>query len=159
MKIEYFHASKYGNGATVAEEFKRQMADRGVQVNVHNVREIRIKELPPADLYLFSSPGRFGKPVRDMQHFLKSVRLTEGMKYAVLSTEMAPDPAMAIRQPSEEEIGNCQRIIPIMNNFLQKKGLIRVSETRIFVTGIKGPLEKDWQKAVADFVLSIPILP
>ena len=26
MKIEYFHASKYGNGAMVAEEFRRQMA-------------------------------------------------------------------------------------------------------------------------------------
>ena len=30
MKIEYFHASKYGNGAMVAEEFRRQMAASGV---------------------------------------------------------------------------------------------------------------------------------
>jgi menaquinone-dependent protoporphyrinogen IX oxidase len=35
MKIEYFHASKYGNGAKVAEEFQRQMAAKGVTVNVH----------------------------------------------------------------------------------------------------------------------------
>jgi hypothetical protein len=26
MKIEYLHASKYGNGAMVAEEFSKQMA-------------------------------------------------------------------------------------------------------------------------------------
>jgi len=38
MKIEYFHASKYGNGAMVAEEFKRQMAAKEVTVNVHHVR-------------------------------------------------------------------------------------------------------------------------
>ena len=29
MKIEYFHASKFGNGATVAEEFERQTAFEG----------------------------------------------------------------------------------------------------------------------------------
>ena len=28
MKIEYFHASKFGNGAMVAEEFRNQMAKR-----------------------------------------------------------------------------------------------------------------------------------
>jgi hypothetical protein len=27
MKIEYLHASKYGNGAMVAEEFSKQMED------------------------------------------------------------------------------------------------------------------------------------
>jgi len=33
MKIEYFHASKYGNGALVAEEFKKHMAAKGVTVS------------------------------------------------------------------------------------------------------------------------------
>jgi hypothetical protein len=30
MKIEYLHASKYGNGARVAAEFKRQMTAKDV---------------------------------------------------------------------------------------------------------------------------------
>ena len=63
MKIEYFHASKYGNGAMVAEEFKKQMAAKGVMVNVQHIRDARPKEMSPADLYLFSSPGRMGKPI------------------------------------------------------------------------------------------------
>ena len=29
MRIEYVHASRYGNGAAVAEEFRRLMAARG----------------------------------------------------------------------------------------------------------------------------------
>jgi hypothetical protein len=29
MRIEYLHASKYGNGAMVAEEFKAQLAAKG----------------------------------------------------------------------------------------------------------------------------------
>jgi len=159
MKVEYFHASKYGNGAKVAEEFKKQMATKGVSVNVHHVRETRPKEMPPADLYLFSSPGRFGKPIGDMRGFLKNVNLPPGMKYAVLVTEFAPEPEKSIRIPTEEEIGKCQRVIPIMNEMLQKKGLVKVAEGKIFVTGLKGPLEEGWQKEVEAFVSEVPIPP
>jgi hypothetical protein len=63
VKIEYFHASKYGNGAKVAQEFSKLMADQGVTVNVHHIRDVKPREIPPADLYLFSSPGRLGKPI------------------------------------------------------------------------------------------------
>jgi multimeric flavodoxin WrbA len=159
MKVEYFHASKYGNGAKVAEEFKKQMATKGVTVNVHHVRETRPKEMPPADLYVFSSPGRFGKPIGNMRGFLKNVKLPPGTKYAVLVTEFAPEPEKSIRIPTEEEIGKCQRVIPIMNEMLQKKGLVKVAEGKIFVTGLKGPLEEGWQKEVEAFVSEVPIPP
>jgi multimeric flavodoxin WrbA len=159
MKIEYFHASKYGNGAKIAEEFKKQMAAKGVTVNVHHVRDAKPKEIPPADLYLFSSPGRFGKPIGDMRGFLKKANLPSGTKYAVLVTELAPEPEKSIRIPTEEEIGKCQRVIPIMNEMLQKKGLVKVAEGKIFVTGLKGPLEENWQKEVEAFASRIPILP
>jgi len=159
MKIEYFHASKYGNGAKIAEEFKKQMAAKGVTVNVHHVRDARPKEIPPADLYLFSSPGRFGKPIGDMRGFLKKANLPPGTKYAVLVTELAPEPEKSIRIPTEEEIGKCQRVIPIMNEMMQKKGLVKVAEGKIFVTGLKGPLEENWQREVEAFASQIPILP
>ena len=48
MKIEYFHASKFGNGAMVAEEFKQQMTARGVSVAVHHIREMRREDVAPA---------------------------------------------------------------------------------------------------------------
>jgi len=160
MKIEYFHASKYGNGAKVAEEFKRQMEAKGVAVNVHHVKDMKPKEIPPADLYLFSSPGRFGKPIGDMRGFLKKATLPPGAKYAILVTELAPEPEKAIRMPTtEEELGKCQRVIPVLNEMLQKKGLVKVAEGKIFVTGLKGPLEPNWQKEVEAFVSRIPILP
>jgi len=160
MKIEYFHASKYGNGAKVAEEFKRQMEAKGVAVNVHHVKDMKPKEIPPADLYLFSSPGRFGKPIGDMRGFLKKATLPSGAKYAILVTELAPEPEKAIRMPTtEEELGKCQRVIPVLNEMLQKKGLVKVAEGKIFVTGLKGPLEPNWQKEVEAFVSRIPILP
>jgi menaquinone-dependent protoporphyrinogen IX oxidase len=160
VKIEYFHASKHGNGAKVAEEFQRQMAAKGVTVNVHHVKKVKPKEISPADLYVFSSPGRFGKPIGDMRGFLKKANLTTGTKYAILVTELAPEPEKAVRIPTtEEELGKCQRVIPIMNEMLQKKGLTKVAEGKIFVTGIKGPLEPNWQKEVEAFVARIPISP
>ena len=73
MKIEYLHASKFGNGALVAAHFKALMAAEGVDVGVHHIREVRATELSPADLYVFSSPGRFGRPIRGMRRFLKQV--------------------------------------------------------------------------------------
>jgi flavodoxin len=159
MKIEYFHASKYGNGAMVAEEFKKQMAAKDVTVSVHHIRDVRPKEMPPADLYLFSSPGRMGKPIGSMRRFLKKAKLPSGTKYAILTTAGAPQPDKKTgRMPTEEELAKWQRIIPIMNEILQEKGLVKVAEGKILVTGIKGPLEEGWQKKVEAFVSQIPIL-
>ncbi len=159
MTIEYFHASKYGNGAKVAEEFKKQMAGKGSAVNVHHVRDAKPKEMPPADLYLFSSPGRFGKPIGDMRNFLKDARLPSGTKCAILTTELAPRPDKSGRLPSEEELGKCQRIIPVMNQMLQEKGMVNVAQGKILVTGLKGPLEEGWQKKVEVFATQIAVSP
>jgi multimeric flavodoxin WrbA len=158
MRIEYFHASKYGNGAMVAEEFKKQMAAKGVTVNVHHIRDARPKELPPADLYLFSSPGRIGKPIGGMRRFLKQANLPTGTKYAILTTEGAPQPDKKTgRMPTEEEMARWQRIIPTMNKLLLEKGLVKVAEGKVLVTGLKGPLEEGWQKKVEAFLAQIPI--
>ena len=159
MKIEYFHASKYGNGALVAEELKKQMAAKGVAVNVHHIRDAKPKELPPADLYLFSSPGRMGKPIGGMRRFLKKARLPSGTKYAILTTQMTPQPDRKTgRMPTEEEQAKWQRIIPIMNEILQEKGLVKVADDKILVTGLKGPLEEGWQKKVETFISQISIV-
>ena len=157
MKIEYLHASKYGNGAMVAEEFSQQMAARGVTVEVRHIREARPERLPPADLYLFSSPARFGKPIGGMRRFLKKVELPAGTRYAVLTTEAAPHPDWAGHVPSGEELAKWTRARPIMNEILQRKGLTEVAEGRIFVTDVKGPLEEGWRQKVEAFAARIPI--
>jgi len=158
MRIEYLHASKYGNGAMVAEEFDKQLAAKGVTVNVHHIREARPDRLPTADLYLFSSPGRMGKPIGGMRRFLRKLRLPAGTKYAILTTEMAPQPDKKTgRIPTEEELAKWQRVRPIMNEILQGAGLVKVAEDKVHVTGLKGPLEKGWQKKVEAFAARIPI--
>jgi menaquinone-dependent protoporphyrinogen IX oxidase len=160
MKIEYLHASKYGNGAAVAEEFQQLMHAKGVVVEVHHIRGARPTELSPADLYVFSAPGRMGKPIRGMRRFLKKVKLPAGTPYAILTTEASPRPDKKTGQPpSEEEVARWQRVRPIMNEILQGKGLVKVDEDKIHVTGLKGPLEEGWQEKVKAFVARIPTSP
>ena len=157
MRIEYIHASKYGNGATVAEEFKNDMAIRGVEVTVHHIQDVGPKALPPADLYLFSSPGRFGKPIRGVPRFLRDVQLPAGTRYAILTTEMAPKPDRKTgRMPTEEEICKYQKVRPVMDELLEGKGLVGVAEDKVYVTAIHGPLEDGWQQKVEAFAARIP---
>jgi hypothetical protein len=158
MRIEYFHASKFGNGAKVAAEFEKQMASKGVEVHAHHIREVRANELPAADLYVFSSPGRMGRPIGSMRRFLRKVTLPRGTTYALLTTEAAPQPDKKTgRMPTEEEIAKWQKVRPIMNQILLEKGLVEVAEDKILVTGMKGPLEEGWQDKVAAFAERIPV--
>jgi len=156
MRIELYHASKFGNGARVAEEFKKVMATKGIDVNVHHVKDARPDEVPSADLYVFSSPGRMGKPIKGMRKFLAKLQLPSGSRYAILATEMNPQPDKKTGEvPTEEELGRCQRVIPIMNDMLKDKGLCKVVESKVYVTGIKGPLEDGWQKKVEEFATAL----
>jgi flavodoxin len=153
LKVELYHASKYGNGVKVAEEFQGLMTAKGHEVIVHHVCEANAKELPKADLYIFGSPGRIGKPIGKMRRFLRKINLPVGTRYIIFSTEGAPRPNKKTGEmPSEEEIARFQRVQPIMNEMLQQKGLKKVAEMKVFVTGIKGPLEEGWQKKVEDLV-------
>jgi menaquinone-dependent protoporphyrinogen IX oxidase len=151
MKIEYVHASKFGNGAQVAAEFERQMATHGIGVAIHHVNAVKA-ELAPADLYVFSSPGRMGRPIGAMRRLLKRVALPPRTRYALLTTEIEPKPDKKTgRMPTEEEICRFQKVRPIMHQLLQAKGLVSMGEEKVYVTDLKGPLEEGWQRKVATF--------
>jgi menaquinone-dependent protoporphyrinogen IX oxidase len=143
MKIEYLHASKYGNGALVADEFKKAMAGKGVDVDIHHIREVSPSQVAHAEVYVFSSPGRFGKPIRGMRRFLQALSLPAGTRYAVFTTEAAPKLNKKTgKMPTEEELVQMgQRVRPVMNEILEGKGLVEVAEDKVYVTKLKGPLE------------------
>ena len=152
MNIAYFHASEFGNGARVAEEFQRIMATKGMAVTVRHIRDADPEAMPPADLYVFSSPGRIGKPIKTARKFLERARLPPGTRYALLTTEMATQPDRKTgKLPTEEELSRYQRVRPIMNELLQAKGLTKVGEEVVHVVAMKGPLEVGWQRKVAAF--------
>ena len=153
MNIAYYHASKYGNGAMVAEEFRKIMAARGVAVSVQHIRDAKPRGLAAADLYVFSSPGRIGKPKGNARRFLRKVTLEPGTRYAILTTQGAPRPDKKTgKLPAQEEQDRwVARVIPIMNELLEAKGLTKVAEGAVLVTGVKGPLEEGWRDKVTAF--------
>jgi len=152
MTIAYYHDSKFGNGAAVAEEFKKDMATAGFTVSVSHMKDANPKELPSAELYVFSAPGRMGKPKGNARRFLRQVNLEPGTPYAILTTQGAPRPDRKTGElPSQEEQDRWERVIPIMNELLEAKGLHKAAETAVLVTGLKGPLEDGWQHKVAAF--------
>lgn len=152
MNIAYYHASKFGNGAMVAAEFKKIMEAKGLTVSVQHIRDANPQDLPTADLYVFSSPGRFGKPKGNARRFLRKVSLEQGTKYAILTTQGAPKPDPKTgKMPAQEELDRWERVIPIMNELLQAKGLEKTAEGAVLVTGMKGPLEEGWQHKVELF--------
>jgi hypothetical protein len=61
--------------------------------------------------------------------------------------------------PTEEEAARWQRIIPMMNEMLQSRGLVEVAEGKVLVTGLKGPLEEEWREKVRAFAARIPTSP
>jgi menaquinone-dependent protoporphyrinogen IX oxidase len=152
MKVEILHASKFGNGATVAEELGKDMAAKGATVNVHHVKEVKAKELPAADLYVFGSPGRIGKPIGKMRRFLKKAALPSGAKVALFATEPISKPDKKTgKVKTPEEVEKWNHILSIMTELIQEKGAVKVAETKFYVVDMKGPLEDGWQKKVEDF--------
>lgn len=152
MRIEILHASKYGNGEQVAKELQRVLSAKGVQAGVHHIDEVKAGQLPPADLYVFGSPTRMGKPPGGVRRFAKKVDLPAGTKYAIFATHGAPQPDKKTgKMPTAEEVEKWQRTRPILDEILQSNGLVKVADAIVYVTGLKGPLEEGWQTKVAAF--------
>lgn len=160
MKIELYHASRYGNGAKVAEEFKRLMTVKGNEVNIHHIKDVNPKSPPHADLYVFGSPTRIGKPIGGMRRFLKKVKLPSGTRYAVFATYGAAKPNKKTGNTlSEAEMERFRHTIPMMDEQLKAKGMVKVAEMKVFIQpeSLKGPLEEGWQVRVEAFVAQIEV--
>jgi flavodoxin len=158
MRIELYHASKFGNGAKVAEEIKRVLEAKGHKLNVHHVKGANPKDLPKADMYIFGSPTRMGRPIGSMRRFIKKVSLPKGTKYAVFAThgQEVPDKKTG-KMPTEEELLRWRKTIPYIDGFLKEKGLEKVADKKFFVSAeaMKGPLIDGWEKTVEEFTSKI----
>ncbi len=135
------YESKYGNGKTCAEHLKSVIDEKGHDVEILSIREIKPKLLPQANFYIFSAPTHIGGPPGKMKRFLKNLKIEqEGVKYSLMTTSMDPNP----------------KTLQKMEEILQPKGMAKISDgLKIKVTGMKGPLEDDYQKKIEEFATEI----
>lgn len=157
MKVEIYHASKYGNGEKVVAYLQGLLVAKGHQAEFRHIRDARPKELPSADLYVFCAPTRIGKPIGKMRRFLKKARLPEGAKYALIATHGEPVPDKKTgKMPSAEEMEKFQQNLPAMEEILKDKGAAKVAELKVYVKNtMKGPLADGWEKAVEEYAASL----
>ena len=153
-----YHASKFGNGAMVAEELRRVMEARGHQVNVLHIEGADPKELPLADLYIFGSPTRLGGPIGSMRRFIKKASLPSGTRYAIFAThaDEVPDKKTG-KMPTEEELNRRRKNIPELDDILKGKGMVKVADKVLNVSPdtMKGSLKAGWQGKVEEFANAI----
>jgi len=158
MKVEILHASKFGNGAKVAEELARVLTTRGHQSEVHHIDEVKPKDLPPADLYVFGSPTRFGGPIGSMRKFLKKADLASGTRYALFATHSDAVPNKKTgKMPTEEELCFARKTIPVLEEILKERGLVKAAD-KIFLVSpeeMKGNLRDGWQTKVEELANAI----
>ena len=161
MRIEIYHASKFGNGAKIAEELRRVLVLKGHEVDVHHIDDVKPKEVSPANMYVFGSPTRFGGPIGSMKRFLKKSALPSGSKYAIFATNgnAVPDKKTG-QMPSDEEINRMRRTIPIMEEILKEKGMVKIADMTFLVSAeeMKGHLIEGWQEKVVEFAAKIMLL-
>lgn len=158
MRVELFHASKFGNGARIAQELKRVFEAEGDQVMVHHIDDVRPKEVLPADLYIIGSPTRFGGPIGSMRKFLKKAQMPPGSKYAIFATHTDGGPNKKIgKAPTQEELDRVRRTIPELDQILRDKGAVKVADKVFDVTGdiMKGTLKEGWEGRVQEFTTAI----
>jgi multimeric flavodoxin WrbA len=142
----------------VAMGLKRIMETKGHQMNVHHIDESKPKEVPLADLYIFGSPTRVGKPIGSMRRFAKKVSLPSGTKYAVFATHGDSLPNKKTGQmPSEEDLNRVRKTIPVLDEILKEKGLVKIADKVFLVEAstMKGPLKEGWQGKADEFATAI----
>jgi menaquinone-dependent protoporphyrinogen IX oxidase len=153
MKVAIYFDTKFGSNQKVAAHLSGALIAKGHTADVHRISDVRPKELPPADLYVFSSPTRLGKPKGSMRRFLKRARLAPNAKYALIATHGEPRPNKKTGQmPTPEEIERYQGTLRTMSELLAGKGT-KVAEMKLYVSSesMSGPLLEGWEKKVERF--------
>lgn len=137
MKINIIYESQFGNGKKVVEELAVILEENGQDVDLFPVAQTKPDELPPADLYIFSSPTRKFMLPRNMGRFIKEfVPPSENTKYALMTTYMDPR-TIALRK---------------MEALMKEKEMIKVADDfKIRVLGLKGPLEDGYSDRLKKF--------
>lgn len=136
MMIFIIYESHFGNGKKCIEYLQEILNKKGHLVEISSILEVQPNYLPKADLYIFSAPTHSKGPPAQMKDFLKNLKLEKGIKYAIMTTHIAPE----------------TKTLKIMENLLKPKGLVKISDgLKVKVNTMQGPLEKDYKEKLESF--------
>ncbi len=160
MKVAVYYHTKFGNNKKIAERIGADLKAKGIDVEVHNIEESNPKALAKADVYVFGTGTRMGKPVGKMRRFAKkaSKNLPDGTKYALVATHGKETPNKKTgKMPTPEEIQKYRRTLPLMTEAIGP-GKVKVADLVVLVVyteGLKGEAEEGWEQKVDEFVAKL----
>ncbi len=141
MKIIVIYESKFGNGKKLSEELVEILKGKGQESEAFSINNVKPKNLPAADIYVFSSPTRvFMLPIR-MKLFIKRfIPKKAKAKYALMTTYM--DPRV--------------KALKAMDKLMRSKKMGKASnDFKVKVLDLKGPLEEGYRKGLEQFADNI----
>lgn len=141
MNICILYHSRYGNGRKCVEHLATTLQDLGHQTQELSMVDVAPKHVPEADLYIFSSPTRFGRPPGTVSRFLKRMSVGRaGLRYTLVATYLDPK----------------TRALEIMERILTRKEMVKMIEgLKLRVEAFKGPLEDGHKTKIETFAYEI----
>ena len=136
MKICILYDSKYGIGKGCVEYLGAYLKEKGNQVEIYSIKDIKPKSIPEVDAYIFSAPTHFGNVSLKMKGYLNKIKEKEGKRYAVITTCLGPE----------------SKAVDTMEEILNDKGMEKVSNgLKIKVNSMKGPPEEEYETKLKEF--------
>ena len=134
--------SRFGHNKQIVEYIKEKLSNKGHTVNVIESTQSDPKNLPNADVFVFSASVEAFRIKKEMRHFMKKMDGVNGKKCALINTH-----GMKKRN-----------WLKSMEKMITKKNMQKMAEID-FIIGEgqdKGEgLEKDWKKKLDGFIESI----
>ena len=137
MKVLIIYESRFGNGKKLCEKLREILINKGHDAQIFSVTDTYPKDLPEADLYVFSAPTRMFMLAPAMKSFLKNFEPTkDGAKYALMTTYM---------NPQVKALANMEKL-------LKPRNMKKVTDGfTVKVLGTEGPLEDGYEKRLEEF--------
>jgi len=159
MKIWIIYDSKYGNNKQIADVLGTQFSEDGNEVHVHHAKTMKPINAIDADLLIFGGPLRWGMISSTMKgwmaNFAKILNSNKKMlkKVAGWGTHLQDKPDMPAKFTWD---ASALKWKALMDGVDAEKRMPEIQG--IIVNGMSGPLEENWQGAIADFAGRIKTL-
>ncbi len=143
MKAAVVYDSVYGNTKLVAEAIAQQLRADGLQVEIHNLREEKVRQVD-ADLMFLGGPTRMKHLTRKVKGFIRKLDKSYwSSRPIVVFDTFGPLPKTEEERKRQEPWIN-PGAAGEMQGLAKEKGLKVYPQTnRSPVTGLKGPLDPE----------------
>lgn len=134
--------SRYGNGKKIVETLETKLKNKKFKTQIFTTDEADPKNMPNADLYVFSAPAEAFNVQKNMRSFMKKLEGMDNKKYAIINTHCMQK----------------KNWLHKMDKLLSKKSMVKVADVDFHIgknakTG--DDISEGWEDKLNEFVKKI----